>query len=288
MNEEGEIDDYWENLIEEDPSIQLPEEGIHSPLYTKYMATGVIAEIDDPEGSYYDYNFNEVGMSSLLNHDRKVIVDKKVYQYGLDAYYVTENDGLTTAFSYGFKEVSSNGRTAVANPEHAWQFFGTTNNGWYTKDKRRYKVWLEGSSKIVGSTQEVTNIFRAQTQKKRFGTWKYYNTRSITISDAIIRVKQGTWQQYERDVFAPYTYLPLITSVPPVHEAIESNPFNWSGLVNNLYLNLWPHNYGIVRSSGIFSDNSDGVIIPNDTYIDISVTFNGYNFVLARNGGINY
>ncbi|MFY0689115.1 MAG: hypothetical protein JXQ90_18240 [Cyclobacteriaceae bacterium] len=287
LNEESAIDDYYEKILEDDPNAVIPSDKERYASLEKHLNTTAFTIIEDPDGSYYDYNFRQVNLSSILSKDRKTVIGEHEYRYELDAYFVRNlKDGSVSGFSYGVKEVSSNGRIAtITSPDHAWQFFGTNNNSWLVDNKRRFQVWMEGASQTYGNNiTEVNNALYAKRMKKRFGKWKYSGTNTLSTNASELVAHVGPVSDPFGALFEPNQYFPLVTnSVPPVYRATENSPLTWVGSVNNMTLLLWPHNYGVFGSNGPLR------IPAQQSYVSMTILFGGHTFVLdPNNGGYNY
>ena len=145
---------------------------LHTDIYKKYLAMGVIEEEVDADGNHsFSLNMKNSGLANVLNDQGEVIVGGSVYHFsgfeGSIASLLTNE--VTNTFS-----ILPN--TAKQN-QFNWSK-GYTTDGWLnlsSNERISYKVigydLNTSSPTLVGSTFYVN----AKAQKKSFGTWSYSN-----------------------------------------------------------------------------------------------------------------
>ncbi len=246
---EWEISNYYEEISK--AGGEIPKAEVNSQKYVDALNNGSIKIIKDKNGDYFNFNLYELHYAPVVNSKGLVVVNDTIYQYTLnsvkiitdgnselinklDQFQVSSDENNIIVINYNNYSLD-NARTKISTswfhpclPGHDWHFSGS----------RRWRVWIEGSSYLDGSFMYVTNLFRAEGQKKNFwGNWKFSETYCLDID--------GTWA-IQDVILGDYTSVTL-----PLASGVSNTPINYNSCsVNNASIPIYPHINGYYTSPG--------------------------------------
>jgi len=159
----------------------LPFPG-HSPEYISGLKNGVIKEINEPEGSYMDYNLTDRSKAVYLNKDGLVIVGNELFFVKGNITKSIEN--ATLANSSELIESGSSANSSVVKSVLSGTYSAYANTGWVYDGKYRASLDASYIIKTAGSDQGINYAKQIQgfpltlhtnAQHKNFwGNWNQY------------------------------------------------------------------------------------------------------------------
>ncbi len=233
---------------EEMKKISFPGYG---PECLEALKKGLIKEIDDPEGSYIDYNLTDRGLAVCLNKDGLVMVGNVLYFAKGNIIKSMEN--ATLANSRELME-SSNSNSISSNPNIKSQLYGTYTATvppiWNTSGKCRASLDATYTIKVAGSSvgdnwahqiqgYPLTIHTNAQ-QKNWLGKWnQYWGDQTINgpaSLDLSWSQEYGSLYNSTYDIqnyFSTYTHLPSASNA-----TLTFNPFTGVPVPNSFLYSI--------------------------------------------------